>query len=499
MKINKKIHCLLAITLIFTAFSNMFESNAQSSYKRISGRDRYKTSMETARFSSSQVVVFANGNKFADALSSINICNSKNAKLILVDGKNIPSGLDYGSIKKAYIIGGEAAISSSFQNHLNERGLDCIRLNGYDRYDTNIATLEEAGFKEVVLASGQIYADALSSSRLLREKNLGLFLFNKDGRNENVYRYKIKYVLGGKNTVPNVGGNRISGNSRYETARIISENTVSNNVILVSGENFADALSSINISNLRNADIILAPKSYDKKINEICKNAGEVYVVGGENSVSEEQINLAISKVDPEIDKEKENTSHANKKLEKIVLGAKKIDQYKANAPMGCEASSLLMGLQLKGYALDKKIDVFLRDMPIASDNNPNHGFASSPFKYVRGVYQSIFPEPMEKWASRYGDVKNISGSSVSNLKNEISKGNPVVFFGTWKFKKPVYRDYFWGKNAVDNAHVMLMDGYNKDSIHVVDPASGGENGYWVDNETFEKSYNLMKFALVIR
>lgn len=181
-----------------------------------------------------------------------------------------------------------------------------------------------------------------------------------------------------------------------------------------------------------------------------------------------------------------------------IILGAPHYNQYDAGAPMGCEAASLLQGLHYKGYAKDKTLYQFLREMPIANDDNPNHGFAATPFRVVRGVYQSILPAPMAKWGQKYGNVVDFSGARMNDIKREITKGNPVVFFGTGNFKNPIYRDYFWGKNAVDNAHVMLVDGYDEDRMHIVDPADD-RSSYWIDNATFKRIYDLKRYAVVIR
>lgn len=68
----------------------------------------------------------------------------------------------------------------------------------------------------------------------------------------------VDYVFGGENSVSINEGIRISGKDRYDTSAKIAQMTDAANMVLVSGDNFADALSSVNIANAREADVVLA-------------------------------------------------------------------------------------------------------------------------------------------------------------------------------------------------------------------------------------------------
>lgn len=174
------------------------------------------------------------------------------------------------------------------------------------------------------------------------------------------------------------------------------------------------------------------------------------------------------------------------------------INQYSAGAPMGCEAAALLQGLQAKGRATTYNLASFLREMPISPNKNPNNGFAGTPYSYLTdGTYQSIFPAPLASWGSKYGNVSNISGSSLETLKQEIRNGNPIVAYVTYDFATPVYAKYFWGV-GIDNAHVLSVFGYNNNTRKwlVSDPAKGK---YWVSYDRFDVTYTAMKYAVVIR
>ena len=186
-------------------------------------------------------------------------------------------------------------------------------------------------------------------------------------------------------------------------------------------------------------------------------------------------------------------------KKEYVLLNVSQINQNKAGLPMGCEAASLLQCLHYKNIKTNTNIHQFIKEMPLAKDNNPNHGFAGSPFNIDERIYQSIFPEPLTKWANKYATAENISGKSSEYIREEIAKGNPVIFFATYKFRNPTFKDYFWGKNALYNAHVMVVDGYDKNRMHIVDPAEDKPNGYWISRSLFDSRYNIKKYAVVVR
>lgn len=86
---------------------------------------------------------------------------------------------------------------------------------------------------------------------------------------------------------------RIAGDNRYETAVKISQKefTISDNVILASGENFADALAGGQLAVILEAPILLTTA---KNLNDDVKteigrlNAKKVFILGGKNTISED-------------------------------------------------------------------------------------------------------------------------------------------------------------------------------------------------------------------
>jgi len=87
-----------------------------------------------------------------------------------------------------------------------------------------------------------------------------------------------------------ISTNRLSGNTRFETAKVISEyycNGKVKNVILSTGNDFADALSASVLAYEKEAPILLVDSSVDSSldafdyINQHLDSAGTVYIIGG--------------------------------------------------------------------------------------------------------------------------------------------------------------------------------------------------------------------------
>ena len=178
-----------------------------------------------------------------------------------------------------------------------------------------------------------------------------------------------------------------------------------------------------------------------------------------------------------------------------VNLRAPYINQNAVKAWMGCESASLLEGLHNKGVMKTTGLIAFMTHLPRSKNNNPNNGFAGSPYKVTPGVFQSIFPKPLAKWGNQYEPVKNMSGANLSKLRAQLRLHNPVVVYVTLHFAKAQYGHYFWG-TGINNSHVMLLDGYKPGYYHVADPNQGK---YWVAASKLTRSYNYKHFAVAVQ
>jgi len=190
------------------------------------------------------------------------------------------------------------------------------RLAGQDRYQTARTIGEDFNSGEcanIILASGDKFSDALSSSILSKkfdapvllvgatvEQSSEAFSYIATHSNSNT---KI-YIIGGTGIIGASfetqlikGGNanieRLSGYDLYDTAMVVVDkaNVASGTpVFVVSGENFPDALSISSFAGANQYPALLVGQNYlsDKTKNYITSNKpSAVYIVGGVGAVSQ--------------------------------------------------------------------------------------------------------------------------------------------------------------------------------------------------------------------
>lgn len=175
-------------------------------------------------------------------------------------------------------------------------------------------------------------------------------------------------------------------------------------------------------------------------------------------------------------------------------------------APVGCEATALLMGLQFKGIATNISYSSFLDAMPKHA-SNPAKGFVGSPYKQDNSLRTTIYPQALTDYSNTYaaGRTANLSGSSVEDIKKEIIAGNPVVVYLTTRREAPIYANYVvegQTQSLLKNNHAVLVTGYDSEAnkLRITDPWSwNGRNEYWVTVPSFSYSYNIRNHAIVVR
>ena len=148
------------------------------------------------------------------------------------------------------------------------------------------------------------------------------------------------------------------------------------------------------------------------------------------------------------------------------LLGVRNYNQYALGAPSGCEGASLLPALLYKGKLSGWRLRSFLNTIPKSSNGNPNNGFVGSPFVENAYTYSAIYPAPLTTWSQKYGNVQNISGSSMNTLINEVKNGNPVVAWVTINFQPIRWGNWSFGV-AANNNHAVTLDGFNLSLIHI--------------------------------
>lgn len=181
---------------------------------------------------------------------------------------------------------------------------------------------------------------------------------------------------------------------------------------------------------------------------------------------------------------------------------------YPVYAPVGCEAVSLLMGLQGKGYALDVPVGRFLDEMP-KTTSNPAKGFVGSPYvpDPSKKTRTTIYPPVLAEFGQRYGRVIDLSGASTQELQRELLSGNPVVVYVTLWWEPPFYRPYLIEgeqQHLLSNNHAVLACGYNAEThqYYIADPynikSKQEEYFYWISGDIFDPLYLERRHALSV-
>lgn len=273
--------------------------------ERIAGKNRYETSAMVSKkvYENADSVLVASGEAFPDALAAGVFANENNMPILLAPKSGDLAAVD-GEIgrlgaKKAFIVGGEAAIGDLKSRRISESE----RIFGANRYETaqKISERIESDYKGY--ASGEHFPDALSAIPLLSKEKMPLLLFRAGDslRGEG-------YVFGGDARISDsrIGlFKRVSGRNRYETSVEIAKRFGDfDTVIVASGENYPDALSSAALSKKYNAPILLSPKKgLSSEVLEFLneKNIQNVIIVGGEAALSE-KVEWQLENIDePEI------------------------------------------------------------------------------------------------------------------------------------------------------------------------------------------------------
>lgn len=291
----------------------------ESGVERIAGATRYETSYaiadlfkEKMYFDKFDNVVIANGKNYPDALAGSYLAVVRNAPILMASEKNADSLQDYirenlqedGTI---YVLGGTGAVSEKVLGDLSET-YEVKRLSGSDRYETNLAILEEAGVseeEEILVCTGKSFADSLSASAtgraILLVKDTGLTEAQVDFLEAHT---GSKYcIIGGEGAVTaeleavlsNYGSvERIYGADRYETSVKVAERFFedSERAVLTYAKNFPDGLCGGPLASCLNAPLLLTTNEKEETAAAYVgsQNMKSGYVLGGTSLISDETV-----------------------------------------------------------------------------------------------------------------------------------------------------------------------------------------------------------------
>ncbi|WP_161782076.1 cell wall-binding repeat-containing protein, partial [Clostridium botulinum] len=254
-----------------------------NNFKRFWGENRYKTNKSLIKnWDKSNTIIICSGENYPDALSASPLAKKYNAPIMLVN-----SNLEEEDIneikrleaKKIILIGGEGVLNNNIKERMNNIAIyDVNRLGGANRYETCAKVSLEVGLtNNIVIASGEGFADSLSIAPIASQKGMPILLTQKDQlpmeikniiKNKNVSKC---YVIGGDGVLSenvlkdlktnNIQTERLSGLDRYSTNYAIlnhfKDDIDFSNIYIANGQNFPDALSVSPLAAKENAPLII--------------------------------------------------------------------------------------------------------------------------------------------------------------------------------------------------------------------------------------------------
>lgn len=291
---------------------------------RVSGDTRYDTAYKNADALKKQLglemfdsAVVACGTNYPDALSSAYLAKVKNAPLLLSEAREVNGTVDYirknvTKGKTVYLVGGADVLPEQIKTILGS-DYDVKRLEGEDRFLTNLAVLKEANVnnEEVMICSGLGYADALSAAATGKPVMLVGKALTKE---QKAYLAGINpakfYIVGGSDVVSDRvkaeletmrSVERISGEDRYETALNVAKkffDMTSSTVVIATGDGFADGLVGSVTAIANNAPLLLANRNNIKGVAEFVKKTGakRSIVMGGADVISNEAVKVMMGR-----------------------------------------------------------------------------------------------------------------------------------------------------------------------------------------------------------
>ena len=284
---------------------------------RIDGKDRIETAINISKknYDRAKTVIVVRHDLFPDSMTASVLAKLKDAPILLNPTDKLDSRVA-DEIKRlgaeeVIIVGGQNSVSEKVREELKAYDSDknVERIAGTDRYGTSEMVAKRVvgitGKKNTgVVASGQVFPDALSVGTFASREGYPILLVKKDSVPSQIQN-AIKdleinktYIAGGTNTIsksteanlPNVI-ERMAGNTRYETSVAIAKSKfgASKEAYIASGEEFADALVISPVSGKYNRPTLLVStkaanngpvRSYvkDSNISKLTAIGGQRYV-----------------------------------------------------------------------------------------------------------------------------------------------------------------------------------------------------------------------------
>ncbi|TYS67182.1 S8 family serine peptidase [Sutcliffiella horikoshii] len=247
---------------------------------RIFGETRYHTAVEISKkgWSSSNVVVLARSDNYADALAGTPLAHKHKAPILLTKSNELSNEVleELHRLKatEVIVLGGTSAISDKVVSTLKNKKLKVTRIAGKDRYETASKIAKQVapeGTDKAVVVYGGNFPDAISVASHAAREGLPILLTKTNDLPTATQAaldelgVSTSIAVGGKAVISEAvhdqlpNAERISGQNRYETnielAKVFTSEA--KHIYVATGNNFADALTGSVLAAKNNSSIIL--------------------------------------------------------------------------------------------------------------------------------------------------------------------------------------------------------------------------------------------------
>lgn len=280
------------------------------------GSDRVGTGTRISQryFDKSKYVIVVDSGNYPDALTASVLAKVLDCPILLNNTEYLEENVRKEILRlgadEIIIVGGHNSISEKVREELEPMDINRVqRIWGDDRFITSAQVAREVakingGVTKAVIASGEVFPDALASAPLAG-KEVAPILLAKKNSIEKPVRDAFKdlgigsvYISGGPNTLsPKLEDIlprlivRFSGENRYDTAVLIAEYGFkdSTTAFVASGESWPDALVVGPVAAKQMAPILLTRKYGSKETRDYISRSkiASLTIVGGPNTISD--------------------------------------------------------------------------------------------------------------------------------------------------------------------------------------------------------------------
>lgn len=275
MKFRSKrpIALIAAMTLVVTAAPvaagaqpGSTAASSDDSVTRLWGKDRYATSLAVAEAVAADAdgnlstAVVVSGRSWTDAVTAAPVAGSLGAPVVLADPRNgvsdaAKSFMEEAGVSRIVAIGSTASLPDAALSGLSDIDSDIERVTAADKYAASVAAAEKLGTpgrlgtefgRTVILASGEVFADALSAGPPAARLGVPILLSHPDRLSSSVRDYIAAsadhvVIMGGiaaitrqvQDTISQLpmatepgeemAVSRVGGKDRFETATLFAE------------------------------------------------------------------------------------------------------------------------------------------------------------------------------------------------------------------------------------------------------------------------------------